>query len=76
MKYTIPCCPECGDLAIGTVDLVPGVARFLIVHDGTFIDYDGETEMRWDSQYTIEEGGKTRLTCGDHDWYSPTEPAP
>lgn len=47
---------------IATSDFVPGNALFstvILEPDGTYIpDYDGETEMCWDGQYTDELDGR------------------
>ena len=60
-------CPECGDGAIGTVDMVPGWALFNVLDDG--VEWSGETKMFWDRQYSLGEPGYPLLQCHNrHEW--------
>jgi hypothetical protein len=68
-------CPECGDLALGSTDLVPGAAYIDFQPDGSF-DWAGETEVFWDGQYNARPDGSPvpmgtiRLQCPTwvHEW--------
>ena len=47
---TVPQCPECNSTSIGQVDIIFGVAAINAVGvDGT-VEFEGETEVNWDSQ--------------------------
>lgn len=64
-----PDCPECGQRAIGTVEILAGVAVLNIEDDGS-AEYAGSTEVCWNGQRTARgEGGGMLLTCADgHEW--------
>lgn len=68
-------CPLCGELPIGTGEVVNGVALLLPPEDDgqtVRVEYGGETEIDWDSQETIreEENGEIVLVCPSrHDWW-------
>lgn len=74
MRLSVPNCPTCRKLAIGTVDLIPGTALFTDPdeeEDDDDIAYCGETTVHWDGQET--ETGPNQLplvTCGEHEWES------
>jgi len=72
MKFDPIHCPECGELAKGTVDLVPGLALLTDPDDDGQVDYEGETEIAWDCQETIQdEEGKFKLECSNvHNWFA------
>ena len=69
MKFKPARCPECGELAKGTAETVPGIALLDFDDDGN-ADYSGETKVLWDSQETVcDEDGRVTLVCPDgHDW--------
>ena len=69
MKFDRPRCPECGELAWGMLEQVPGLALLLFDEDGR-AEYDGETKMFWDDQTTCrDEGGRITLECPNgHRW--------
>ena len=71
MKITTPHCPQCGGRCIGTLELVPGVAKLLETEPGTFI-YFGGTQLDWDASKTVTDGqGHMLLTCEEaHRWPS------
>jgi hypothetical protein len=73
MKFD-PCkCPECGEIAIGTVDLIPGIALLDFDDDGE-ADYVGETKVCWDGQFSETDAeDRTLLSCGEHEWYATCE---
>ena len=62
-------CPECGEMARGTLETVSGVAEFELAQDGA-VEYTGYTDVWWDEQRTLaDEGGNIRLVCPKgHDW--------
>jgi hypothetical protein len=62
-------CPECGGRAIGTAEIVPGVALFCEAADGE-VEYTGETKMYWDGQTTerADDGRVTVCCANDHEW--------
>jgi hypothetical protein len=70
-----PCrCPECGEAAEGTHELVPGLA--LLTFDGQGeAEYAGETELDWNGQRTIhDEAGRVTLSCPrGHAWQAQME---
>ena len=69
MRFDPLFCPECGEMARGTVETVAGVAEFDIADDGS-VTYSGYTDIWWEEQQTVEdEGGIIRLVCHcGHDW--------
>ena len=69
MRFEPLCCPECGELARGTLETVTGVAEFALTPDGA-VAYTGHTHVWWAEQRTIEDaGGNVRLVCPQgHDW--------
>jgi hypothetical protein len=50
MKFSPFVCPECGRVAKGTLDTVPGVALLVIDEDSGEAEYGGYTEMWWDGR--------------------------
>jgi hypothetical protein len=58
MKFDKPNCPECGEVAAGTVDLIPARANFEeeLSDDGSF-EYSGQTDVYWDGQYSVGPDG-------------------
>lgn len=73
MKLSIWKCPKCGEPAIGTCDLVPGVALFSVIDAEGNTEYFGETKVDWDKQEPLQHPtGGTIVTCANgHEW--PTE---
>ena len=71
MKFDKPKCPECGKLADGTIDTIPGVAHMTFSKRGT-AKYTGETTVWWDDQYTERDpDGRVSLYCENgHRWES------
>jgi hypothetical protein len=69
MRFDPIRCPQCGEVARGTCDLVPGVA-LLDVDDEGEAEYSGETKMCWDGQYSeTDENDDPILICpNDHQW--------
>ena len=71
-------CPECGEMARGTLETVTGVAEFGVAEDGS-VTYSGYTAIDWDAQQTVVvDGGNARLVCqSGHEWsarmHTPTE---
>ena len=73
MKIKQHICPECGGIATGTLELLPGVAGLDIEEDGS-AEYSGETDVQWDNQTTVMRDGKYVLTCHNgHEWTSEIE---
>ena len=70
MRFDPIKCPECHELAIGSVETVPGIALFMVFDDG--VEYDGMTKIYWDGQTTDrDEDGKALLQCcNDHTWFA------
>lgn len=62
-------CPECGQAAKGTVEVIPGLALLSFDEAGE-ATYAGETEIDWNSQATQhDETGHVLLECPDgHGW--------
>ena len=69
MRFDPLLCPECGEMARGTVETITGVAEFDAADDGT-VTFSGYTHVWWEEQRTIEDaGGNVRLVCHNgHDW--------
>lgn len=57
-------CPKCGSDPKGTLDTVLGVA--LIGEHGGQWQYEGETEVNWDSQSSVIEKGRKVLVCSNN----------
>jgi hypothetical protein len=68
MRFDPPQCPQCGQLAKGVLETIPGLAR-LLFEDGN-AEYAGSTDVYWDGQEAIrDEQGRVRLRCPDgHEW--------
>lgn len=70
-----PLCPTCNKPAVGTVETLPGIARFIEeAAPNLEMDYDGTTEVDWNGQTTNEdEEGNLQVSCEDgHFWYTAT----
>ena len=69
MRFDPLFCPECGEMARGTVETVSGIAEFDASGDGSVM-YSGYTAIDWDAQETVvDEGGTARLVCpSGHEW--------
>lgn len=69
MRFTPANCPECGQLAHGTLETVPGIA-LLVFDDNGNAEYEGETKIDWDSQVSQrDEAGRVLLECSEgHQW--------
>ena len=68
IKWDEMTCPECGGEIAGTVELVYGIAGMIGNAEDGF-EYDGHTEICWDSQMTVQEEGRDTLQCADgHEW--------
>lgn len=66
-----PNCPKCGDHPKGTLERMEGLA-LISCHEDDIFDYDGETDVYWDDQETVETiDGEIMLvcTCGE-EWTS------
>jgi len=71
IKFTPIKCPECGELAEGTLEKLEGRADFGIVEEDGKTEYSGQTTIFWDSQRTEsgEDGKRWTLLCHNgHDW--------
>lgn len=73
MKFRPMICPQCHKIAHGTVELLKGVALMTpkkYPGQRTSFEYDGETEIDWDSQRTaVSPGFGVILTCNEgHEW--------
>ncbi len=63
MRFSPDKCPNCHGEPHGTYEHVPGLCRIKRNDDGTF-DYQGDTELWWDDQYTYEDpNGDILLWC-------------
>jgi len=70
LKFSVPKCPECGGIAVGVKDLIPGLAGIVFEEDGETAEYSGGTDMWWDDQYTPEdENGEVQLRCDEDHWW-------
>ncbi len=69
MRFESWRCPICGDVAVGTHDMVPGTA-LLVFDDEGEAWWTCETELFWDGQKTERDAlGRVELVCGQsHTW--------
>jgi hypothetical protein len=69
MRFDVPRCTLCGELASGTLEQVPGIA-LLIFDENDTAEYAGETKMAWDDQVTCRDSdGRVTLECpSGHQW--------
>jgi hypothetical protein len=61
-------CPECGEYLIGFCDMIPGTC--LLDHEcEDEFEYNGETKLHYDDQYTEGKDGKLLVICDlGHQW--------
>ncbi len=71
MRFSPIRCPECGQTARGTVEVLAGCAEFEVRGDGEAV-YSGYTEVWWDEQRSERnEAGRVHLVCpSGHDWWA------
>jgi hypothetical protein len=71
MKFDVPRCPVCNELAKGTLESVPGMALLIFKQEGE-AEYLGETEIFWKDQVTrFDRKGRVTLLCTNgHQWRS------
>jgi len=63
-------CPECGEQVAGTVEEVQGMAKLVSDGEGGF-EYEGTTQIWWDTQKSMQGIGGDILTCKNyHIWES------
>lgn len=70
MKFKTIICPECGEVADGTLEQVPGIALINFNQDGEG-EYSGETKILWEGQQTepVDDNTKVTLICAQgHEW--------
>lgn len=71
MKLSTPLCPECGRVAAGTVDTVPGLSEFSEVSEDGDTCYSGYTRMWHEEQRSDETPEGTLVACEEgHEWRS------
>ena len=76
MRFSTPRCPTCRELAKGTAEIVEAVAYLTFDDDGVTAEYEGYTEVLFDTAKTRQPPGSLRgrqifLTCTQgHDWTS------
>ena len=69
MKFHPMTCPECGEIAQGTLDRVECKALFTDPDENGNVDYCGESKMLWDTQSTDRIDGLPALVCTNgHTW--------
>ena len=74
MEIMKPKCRLCDGVAVGTVDIIYGIALMSPENDDdpkTF-QYMGTTDVNWDSQKPIaDKRGRSKLICANgHTWFS------
>jgi hypothetical protein len=71
MRFDPLFCPECGEMARGTLETITGVAEFAVAEDGS-VEWSGYTAVDWDAQETVvDDGGNARLVCpSGHEWFA------
>ena len=69
MRFAPGNCPDCGELAEGTLESIAGQALLVFDEDGD-ADYAGETKIDWNSQVTVRDAkGRVILECpSGHRW--------
>lgn len=71
MRLSVPNCPTCRQPAIGTVDVIPGIALFTDIEPDGSTTYCDETRVDWDGQQTrLGPNQLPLVTCGEHHWES------
>lgn len=72
MKLEIFQCPTCGAPAIGTLEIVTGLALLNLPSGLGDTDYAGETRIDWDNQRTVrDDTDRATLECeSGHQWQS------
>lgn len=72
MRLSCPHCPHCGLPAIGTVEVLSGVARIFEPDECGDTDYMGFTDVSWNSQKTnTNPAGEKEVICkDDHTWFT------
>ena len=73
MRFNPERCPECAERAVAVIETLLGRAELEQGEDGSY-EYDGYTDMLWDSQVMQKAGPdpakpQYELWCdGNHDW--------
>jgi hypothetical protein len=69
MTFDLPRCPVCGELALGTLETVSGIA-LLVFDENDEAQYEGETKIDWNNQVTCRDpDGRLTLECSSgHRW--------
>lgn len=69
LTFTPAKCPTCGEPPEATLETLIGFAR-LVVHEDGQAEYEGTTDIVWDSQMTVtDEDGRVTLACFErHEW--------
>ena len=63
MRFDPYRCPECGQLAAGTIETVQGLALLIFDPEGN-ADYEGQTTIDWNAQVTVRDAaGRATLEC-------------
>lgn len=77
MRFAPYRCPECDQLAAGTVEVVQGIALVTFDDEGD-AEYTGETKIDWNSQVTVRDAlGRITLECPEgHQWPAVTADMP
>ena len=71
-------CPQCGEVAKGTLETLSGVALLFKAIDNNGnptgeVEYDGYTEIFWNDQQTVHRNGNPVLICSSgHTWEATT----
>lgn len=64
-RFSPACCPQCGQLPHVIYEEVT-VRAFISLNEQGFMDYDGESDVIWDSQQPAYNKDKTvELECGN-----------
>lgn len=74
MKIEIFKCPECGQPAAGVLENVYCLAQIQEPDADGLTDYEGYTEVLWDSQTAVDDpGGYSVECCNGHRWITPID---
>lgn len=77
MRFNSWKCPECDQAAIGTVEIIHGLALLMFDENGD-AEYAGETKVDWDSQVSrVDARGQVTLECPNgHQWQATADNVP
>jgi hypothetical protein len=74
MRFAPHKCPECGKEAKGTIETLQALAFLTFTDEEGTAEYEGYTDVIWDTQQTVVKDGKVTLQCPNgHEWEATEE---